>query len=197
MKDSVDTAPRWTLPNLLTSFRFVAAPILLWLAWHGHGIAFMVLLAAAFLTDVLDGLVARLTHQVSEFGARLDSWADVVNYLTIAISCWWLWPDMVMQELPFVLSVIISMWIPAIVGFYKFGTMTSYHTWSVKLAAAATGLTLYVLFFGGPAWPFRVAAVLCLIAAAEESAITCWLNEPQSNVRSIWDLIKSGKRSGK
>ncbi|MDD1641346.1 MAG: CDP-alcohol phosphatidyltransferase family protein, partial [Methylococcaceae bacterium] len=52
---------RLTLPNLLTGFRFVAAPGLLWLAWQGHEIAFMILLAIAFLTDLLDGLVARLT----------------------------------------------------------------------------------------------------------------------------------------
>ncbi|MFZ2313365.1 MAG: CDP-alcohol phosphatidyltransferase family protein, partial [Methylobacter sp.] len=73
---------RLTLPNLLTGFRFVAAPVLLWLAWHGHGIAFMILLAVAFLSDMLDGLAARLTGQVTQFGATLDSWADVINYLT-------------------------------------------------------------------------------------------------------------------
>jgi len=55
------------LANLLTGFRFVAAPGLLWLAWQGHGIAFMILLAIAFLTDLLDGLAARLTGQVSQF----------------------------------------------------------------------------------------------------------------------------------
>lgn len=179
-----------TLPNLLTGFRFVAAPVLLWLAWHGHGIAFMALLAVAFLTDLLDGMAARLTGQVTEFGATLDSWADVVNYLTIALCCWWLWPDMVSRELFYVGLIVASCLLPALAGFFKFGCFTSYHTWAVKIAAGAMGLTLYVLFLGGPTWPFRVAAVICIVAAIEEIVITLILPEPESNLRSVWDVLK-------
>ncbi|MCK9635628.1 MAG: CDP-alcohol phosphatidyltransferase family protein [Methylobacter tundripaludum] len=191
------TQSKLTLPNLLTGFRFVAAPVLLWLAWHGHGIAFMALLAVAFLTDLLDGMAARLTGQVTEFGATLDSWADVVNYLTIALCCWWLWPDMVGRELLYVSLIVASCLLPALAGFFKFGRFTSYHTWAVKIAAGAMGLTLYVLFLGGPAWPFRVAAVICIIAAVEEIAITLILPEPESNLRSVWDVLKRSVRNNR
>ena len=90
-----DTQSKLTLPNLLTGFRFVAAPVLLWLAWNGHGIAFMGLLAIAFLNRFARWHGARLTGQVTQFGATLDSWADVITYLTIALCCWWLWPEVV------------------------------------------------------------------------------------------------------
>ncbi len=179
----------FTLPNLLTSFRFVAAPFLLWQAWQGYSAMFMGLLAVCFLTDVFDGWAARLTGQVSEFGAELDSWADVTLYLTIALCCWWLWPDMVGREWLYVSMIIASCLLPALAGFSKFGCFTSYHTWLVKIAAAAMGTTLYVLFLGGPVWPFRVAAVLCLLAAIEEIALTLLLSEPKSNVRSIWFVL--------
>ena len=188
---------RLTLPNLLTGFRFVAAPGLLWLAWNGHGIAFMVLLAIAFLTDLLDGLAARLTGQVTQFGATLDSWADVITYLTIAVCCWWLWPTVVIRELAYVVMIVASCLLPAIAGFSKFGCFTSYHTWAVKLAVASMGLTLYVLFFGGPVWPFRVAAVICILAAIEEIALTFLLSEPESNVRSVWDVLKRSRRDNR
>jgi len=186
-----------TLPNLLTGFRFVAAPPLLWLAWQGHGIAFMILLAIAFLTDILDGLAARLTGQVTQFGATLDSWADVVNYLTIAIGCWWLWPDIVLKELFYVFLMVASCLLPAVAGFAKFGCFTSYHTWGVKIAAASMGSTLYVMFLGGPAWPFRVAAVICIMAAIEEIALTLLLSEPESDVRSVWDVLKRSVRKSR
>ena len=188
---------RLTLPNMLTGFRFIAAPVLLWLAWQGYGIAFMMLLAVAFLTDLLDGLAARLTGQVSPFGATLDSWADVVIYLTIAIGCWWLWPEIVYRELIFVGLIVASCLLPAFAGFSKFGRFTSYHTWGVKIAAASMGLTLYVLFLGGPVWPFRLAAVICLLAALEEIALTLLLSEPESNVRSVWDVLKRSARTGR
>ncbi|PKM12560.1 MAG: CDP-alcohol phosphatidyltransferase [Gammaproteobacteria bacterium HGW-Gammaproteobacteria-3] len=181
---------RLTLPNALTGFRFVASPGLLWLAWQGYRLAFMSLLALAFLTDLLDGFVARRTGQVSSFGAALDSWADVITYLTIAICCWWLWPDIVERELLYVGLIVGSCLLPAGAGLLKFGRFTSYHTWTVKLAAAAMGLTLYVLFLGGPAQPFRIAAVLCLLSAVEEVAITWLLSKPECNVPSFWHALK-------
>jgi CDP-diacylglycerol--glycerol-3-phosphate 3-phosphatidyltransferase len=190
-----DTQAKLTLPNLLTGFRFVAAPLLLWLAWHGHGIAFMELLAVAFLTDLFDGMAARLTGQVSQFGATLDSWADVITYLTIALCCWWLWPDVVSREWIYVSLIIASCLFPALAGIVKFGRFTSYHTWAVKIAAASMGLTLYVLFLDGPAWPFRVASVICILAAIEEIAITLLLPEPESNLRSVWDVLKRNRQS--
>lgn len=188
------TPSKLTLPNVLTGFRFIAAPILLWLAWHNHGIAFMELLAVTFLTDFLDGMAARLTGQVTQFGATLDSWADVITYLTIALCCWWLWPEVVSRERFYVGLIVASCLLPALLGFFKFGRFTSYHTWAVKIAAAAMALTLYVLFLGGPAWPFRAAAVICIIAAVEEMVITLLLPEPESNLRSVWAIVKRSKR---
>lgn len=70
----------WTLPNILTVFRLLAAPgvalafVLLprpfadWLA--------LVLFISASLTDWLDGYLARKWQQVSLFGAMLDPIAD-------------------------------------------------------------------------------------------------------------------------
>ncbi len=179
-----------TLPNLLTGFRFIAAPVLLWLAWHGYAIAFMVLLAFAFLSDLLDGFAARLTGQVSRFGATLDSWADVITYLTIAVGCWLLWPNIVRREIIYVAMIIASCLLPAMVGFGKFSCFTSYHTWSVKIAAASIGISLYILFFNGPVWPFRIAAILGLWAAIEEIVITLLLSKPESDIRSLWEVIK-------
>ena len=184
-----------TLPNLLTCFRFVAAPLLLWLSWHGYHDAFLILLAVVFLSDALDGLAARLTGQVTEFGATLDSWADVIIYLTIAICSWWLWPTVVKQELVYVALIIASYLLPAVVGIAKFGSFTSYHTWMVKLAAAAMALTLYVLFLSGVVWPFRMAALLCAVAAVEEIIITLILNEKHSNISSLWRVLHTLDRA--
>ena len=59
---------------------------MLWLAWHGYGVAFMVVLAFAFLTDVLDGLAANpednsavenaVQKRVEELCARFPIYSD-------------------------------------------------------------------------------------------------------------------------
>ena len=182
-----------TAPNLLTCFRFVSAPVLLWLAWHGHEKAFL-LLAVTFLSDALDGFVARRTRQVSEFGAILDSWADVVTYSTIALCAWWLWPAVVSREALYVALVIGSYLLPAAVGLFRFGRFTSYHTRAVKLAAVLMAASLFLLFLGGPAWPFRFAALVCTAAALEEIAITLVIDRFRTNIRGIFEVI--GKNPG-
>lgn len=184
-----------TIPNLLTMFRILCAPVLLFLAWQGYETAFMMLLAAAFLSDVLDGMVARLTHQTSQFGAKLDSWADISLFVTITLSVWWLWPEVVRSEFAYVLIIIACYLLPAFVGYIKFHAFTSYHTWIVKCAVAAIGASLYVFFLGGPVWPFRWATALCVLAAIEEISITSVSVELHSNVRSLCDVLRhlSGK----
>jgi CDP-diacylglycerol--glycerol-3-phosphate 3-phosphatidyltransferase len=182
--------PKLTLPNLISSIRFITAPVMLWLAWNGYGMAFMAVLAIAFLSDVLDGLAARLTGQMSRFGAMLDTWADLATYLTIGFGSWWLWPDIVHREDIYLYIILACFLIPALFGTIKFDTYTSYHTWGVKIAAASIGLSLYPLFLGGPAWPFRIAVYIYVIAAIEEVAITLILSKSQSNVRTIWHILQ-------
>jgi len=178
-----------SIPNVLTAFRILCVPILLFLSWQGFENAFMALLAAAFLSDVFDGLVARLTHQTSQFGAKLDSWADISLFVTITLSAWWLWPDIVHNEIAYVLIIIVCYLLPAIVGYLKFHAFTSYHTWIVKCAVAAIGTSLYVFFLGGPVWPFRWATMLCVLAAIEEITITMVSTELHSDVRSLCDVL--------
>ena len=179
-----------TLPNLLTSFRFVAAPGLLACAWLGYERAFMGLLALVFLSDILDGMAARLTGQATEFGATLDSLADLLTYITIAVCSFWLWPELVRRELFYVALIVGSCIAPPVAGMIKFGRLTSYNTWLVKVAAVSVGVSLFILFSGGPVWPLQLAAFVSLSASLEEIAITSLLSDPKSNVRSLWDVLR-------
>ncbi len=183
-----------TLPNLLTCFRFFATPLLLWLAWSGHANYFLFLLAITFLSDVLDGMAARILKQQSDLGSILDSWADLMIYTTITISAWWLWPVVMQREIFFVVIIIISYLLPVSVGIIKFRAITSYHTWLVKIAVALTGSSFFLLFVFDLAWPFRITAFICLLAALEEILITVYLIELHSNVCSLWHVIKAYSR---
>jgi cardiolipin synthase (CMP-forming) len=179
-----------TVPNLVSSFRFVAAPVLLWFAWHGYHQAYILVLCLSFLSDAIDGYIARKLNQESQLGTLLDTWADIVIYITLPLSAWWLWPEILRQEAAFVGTVVLSYTLPALIGMLKFHALTSYHTWSVKAAAALAGSTLLLMFAGGPAWPFRLATLLCILAGIENIAITLVLRQHRSNVRSLWHVLR-------
>ena len=183
-----------TFANALTAFRLcVAVPLLLICAVLGAHEAFVWVLGASFASDAVDGTVARLSGQSSRFGAMLDSWADVAAYTAIAIGVSVLWPELVRDAWLACGAIVASFTLPAAAGYARFGHFTSYHTWLVKLAVAAVAAALLVALWGGPHWPLGVAAVIALLAAAEEIAITCLLDAPRTDVRSLFSILRRQK----
>ena len=178
-----------TIPNLLSLLRLGLVPILLGCAWFGASKLFLSLLLIAMLTDVLDGAIARHFHQTSALGAKLDSWADVSIYLMLPIAIWWLWPAIIMRELPFIMIIIFSLLLPGIVSWLKFRTITSYHTWLAKVAAITTLLATLLMLLDGPAWPFRAGSLLSAAAGLEQLMITLLLTQPQPDIRSLWHTL--------
>src|SRR5258708_30522741 len=86
------------LPNFLSCTRLALIPILLSLAWTGHGKAFLYCFIISLLTDLTDGLLARRLHLTTELGAKLDSWADFMTYLALPFCGWWLRPEVIKDE---------------------------------------------------------------------------------------------------
>ncbi|MBO4639179.1 MAG: CDP-alcohol phosphatidyltransferase family protein [Treponema sp.] len=64
------------MANIITGSRFIISIALLF--FPAFSPAFYALYLAAGITDMIDGTVARKTGKESEFGARLDSIADIV-----------------------------------------------------------------------------------------------------------------------
>jgi phosphatidylglycerophosphate synthase len=181
----------FTLPNLLSLVRLAAVPVLLALAYAGVLYWFLAVLALAFFSDALDGLLARRLGLESSLGATLDSCGDVGIYASIPLAAWWLWPDVVKEEWPFFLAVIMSYTVPALAGIIKYGAFTSYHTVAVKFAALVMAPSILTLLAGGPVWPFQWATPICVLAGLEETLITLALPKQQSNVRSLLHILRS------
>lgn len=65
-----------TVPNLMSTLRLCLIPLFVWLYRRGESSAAFAVLCASALTDVLDGIVARHFHMVSDVGKILDPVAD-------------------------------------------------------------------------------------------------------------------------
>jgi CDP-diacylglycerol--glycerol-3-phosphate 3-phosphatidyltransferase len=177
-------------PNIVSLVRIFMSPVLLWLAWHQKPSLYMLALFFTLFTDALDGFLARTLNQVTELGALLDSFGDFIIYTTLAIAAWWLWPEIVIDELIAVLAIIASFTAPIIVGLIKFKALTRYHTWTVKIAVLVTVVAYVVTFSDWARWPLYVAATVGVIAALEEIAITVIMRHEHADVRSVWHALK-------
>jgi len=74
------------LPNSLTVLRILLVPVFVGLLLYGHyDIALIILLIAA-LTDILDGMVARMTNQRTRLGEYLDPLADKLLLMSAIVT---------------------------------------------------------------------------------------------------------------
>lgn len=173
------------LPNLLSAFRIAAVPLLLALAWHEAERAFLTLFALGLLSDAVDGALARRLGVESDFGARLDQWGDFALWLALPFGAWWLWREVVVREISYVIVAIAAMVLPTAIGYAKYRAVPGYHTWSVKIGALLMAIAAPLLLVFAVAWPFRLAALFQLVCAADELGITLLLAECRHDVPSV------------
>ncbi len=178
------------IPNLLSLFRIIAAPFLLLTGWFEIPTLFYILFGLMLLSDALDGIIARVLDQTSELGARLDSYGDILTYLTTPIAAWWLWPDLVKEELYYIIAAIIIYILPAIFALIKFGKLASYHTWITKLSAVLMSVGVVILLGFDNNLLFHIAIYFLVIEMFENIVITILLPKQKSNIHSIWHAWK-------
>jgi len=184
-------------PNIVSGIRVAMAPVLFTLAFLQLEHWFLAILVFSAFTDLLDGVLARRLKMTTALGAHLDSWGDFIIYSTMAICAWILWPEITRRELLYYALILFSFLLPTLVGLVKFGKLTGYHTWIVKLAVLATFVGYIALYAEIARWPFVIASLLCVIAGTEEILITLVLREERTDVRSILSALELRNRPGR
>ncbi len=74
------------VPNTLTMIRMLLIPVYIVLFADGHKYAALAVFLGASLTDLLDGMIARRYHQITDFGKLMDPLADKLMILTVMFS---------------------------------------------------------------------------------------------------------------
>lgn len=180
----------FSVPNVLSLSRLGMVPVLLWLAYNGYGDIFLAVLVFSLLTDCFDGYLARKLGQVTELGARLDSWSDILTYGAMALGLMWAWPEIFYSERWFILLAIFANLPPMLVCLFRFGRFPSYHTWAAKGVALLLAPSFFWLILFGDAWPFRIVVLLEVLVAVEEIVITFLLKEWRCNIPSVFHLLR-------
>lgn len=76
----------FTIPNILTTFRIVLIPVFMFFYLTGpekNYIVVIIIAAVSFLTDLLDGIIARSFNMVSDLGKALDPIADKLSQASL------------------------------------------------------------------------------------------------------------------
>ena len=106
--------PKWIIPNHITVARFILTPFVVWgLAIGAYEWAVPFFLLVAF-TDVVDGSLARVRDQVTEWGSVYDPVADkilislaAIVVITAAVG-WWLAILVILFEIAIVVGAFTT-----------------------------------------------------------------------------------------
>lgn len=183
------------IPNLLSAYRLAALPFITWMIIKGDKEVYITLLAINLVTDILDGWIARTFKLETEFGARLDSLADIGTYI-MAFSGMLVLQKEFIQQYKILFICMIGLYATVqIVSLIRFKRTTSLHLYSSKILGYIQGIFIFALFnWGVPNWFFYSMIVCSFFAYTESLIIVLFIPALRSNVRGIYFMIKEHKR---
>ena len=148
---------------------------------------FFCLYALTGLTDVLDGFIARKTKTAGDFGARLDSIADLLFYTVILIRILPILltklPNGIWYAVAAILCIRVSAYVTAAVKYRRFASL---HTYLNKLTGAAVVLIPFLLVTEYAVAFCRIVSVAAMASSLEELVIHIRSQAYCSNVKSIF-----------
>jgi len=178
------------IPNALSVARILAAPLLVFLAVTGHETAFTWVLVPALLSDIADGLIARVFQLQSKLGALLDSVADTLLLFASIVGIWAFHREVIDQHALAGILLVGAWLLENIVALVRYGRLSSFHTYVSKIAGYLLGIFVGVLFvFGFHAFLLYAAVGASVLGNLEELALLKMLPEWRPDVRGIiWIL---------
>ncbi|HCS19039.1 MAG TPA: CDP-alcohol phosphatidyltransferase [Bacteroidetes bacterium] len=184
-----------TIPNILSLYRIVTFPIILHLLFINEETIFAWMLCINLVTDVLDGMLARMLNQTSEIGARLDSIADNGTYIVAFGGIFYF----KMEELSpyfyafvFMVALFFSAIILALIKFRKFPSM---HLYSWKVGGYLQGFFFFLLFsFGVPPVYFWLMWTWSVFAFSEHIVIQLLSDRLVSNAKGLYWVLQERSR---
>lgn len=170
--------------------RIVGSVIMAIMAAFGFRYWFVGLFIALTVSDWIDGRLARWMHQRSDFGARLDSFADSVLYGALLIGILLLSFDTLKTEWLWILVAVLSYLLTSGVGLIKFGKIPSYHTQAAKKSQFVVLIAGIALVLGLSVWPLRIAAIAGIYTNLEATIMTCILPRWYADVPSLRYVLR-------
>lgn len=164
------------IPKALILFRFLLAPIILGLAYYlgeNSKIIILILMYLGLISDIFDGIIARKQNSSTEKLRRLDSQTDMIFWLSIGFATWFLYPDLISENLISIHAILLMELSVYIISIVKFKKETCTHAFLSKM----WGITLLIAFtsligFNHAGVPFYLAIIMGIISHIDRILIT-------------------------
>ncbi len=183
--------------TIITLFRIMVAPISLIFVFTGYIEIFKWLLLACFLTDAVDGFLARGLKAATPFGATLDSIGDDLTVLSGTIGLFEVAPDFFPTYWFYIVGMLVLVGIEMTVSLMRYKRMSSFHTYLAKLAAVLQAVFIMSMYFipDHHTTFFYLALVVTALDVAEEIMLVFILPRWKINVKGLYWVLTHKQKS--
>ncbi len=180
------------VPNLISLYRLLAFPVILFMALSNRETPYVVLLCISLVSDALDGSIARHFNLQTKFGAALDNLADICTY-AMAILGLFLFKWEEIEPHAFVLYLFFAVFILSyIIAFVRFQKIPGLHLYSAVSAGYVQSIFFFILFvFGFYVWIYYVALIWGILAYIEKCFVLMRLDDIKRGVKGLYWLIQA------
>ena len=146
------------------------------------------------ITDILDGLIARVFNLKTEFGAKLDSLADNGTFIAAFIGIFSFKMEVMSQSI-WMLWLFIAFFITGLLlSFIRFRQYPSLHLYTTKIGGYIQGIFIFVLFaWGYNNYLFYIAMIAGYISHIEEIIILLHLKQMKTDAKGLYWVLKDSK----
>ncbi len=192
------TFKNYNIADWFSFYRIAAAPLLLVFIWLDMRTVFTWFLMFSFITDAIDGFLARQLKITSARGSQLDSFGDQITLIVGITGLFYFESDFMKEQLLLLLVIFIPYTLQMIIAFKKYGKATAFHTYLAKLSAIVQAVfILWLLFFEPVYWLFHFMLVIGVMETCEEIALIFMYKNWVAGVKGIYWALRDRRRNKK
>lgn len=184
-----------SVPDWLSVYRILSAPLLIVFILFNERMFFGIFLLISFLTDALDGFIARRMKIETQRGAQLDSIGDAVTFLVALVGVFKFEFDFIKEHIILIVLAFGLYVFQLFIAYWRYGMPSSFHTYLAKIAAVFQAIFMVWLFLVRiELWLFYITIILGIIETIEEIILIILFPKWKANVRGLlWVLIAKKK----
>lgn len=144
---------------------------------------------------MIDGYLARKMKITSSRGSMLDSFGDQLTFGVALIGVVAFETDFMKEHYLPISFVVLLYAIQMLIAYFRYGKLTSFHTYMAKISALLQGVfILWLLFFEPVYWLFYSMIIIGFLETIEEIILIYMYHKWVSDVRGIYWALKDERR---
>lgn len=192
------TFKNYNIADWFSFYRIASAPLLLLLIFLDFRWLFACLLFISYLTDAIDGYLARKYKITSPRGSQLDSIGDQITLTVGLVGLFYFETQFIKTNLVIILIAFAPYLIQMVIAYYKYGKATAFHTYLAKTSAVVQSVFIVSALFFEPIYTlFYLMIAIGILETLEEITLIFMYDTWVSDVKSIFSATRDERRLAK